>query len=197
MTGSQAGSFAVLIGGLIAVAAVAVVGLPCLARMRFRDRLEAIRDDGVDAIIAGRLRQEEPVADFLAAIEVGGDYARWVTFARNVAILTALADLGFEDPRDLYPPPSYCELDGGERKIMHSLEERATSAFRSYLIWGSPLGWALAPIAVLTVKARPHGKVAKAEHALPAAARKTILAGSGDSPKATSWTAGSPHGVLR
>jgi hypothetical protein len=193
MTSAQAQSFATLITALAVVLTIVLAWAPKLARLLFRHRLDAIRDEGVDAILDGRLRQEPPVDAFLQAVDQGRKYARWLTLARNVAILSAPADLGVDDPIVMHSPNSSWELDGHERKIMHGLEQRIADAFRSYLIWGSPLGWALAPIALIASRTRPGGELAKAEDALPALARETMRAHASSYPKIAQWAAGSRH----
>jgi hypothetical protein len=192
MTSSQAASFATIIVALATILALVLTGAPCLARMWFRHRLEAIRDDGVDAILNGQLRQEFPVSDFLHALELGGKGARWLTIARSVAVVAALADCDVDDPRNMVKGRSHCDLEPGERKVIHGLEERAAAAWRSYLIWGSPLGWALAPLASVAARYRPHGKVARTEDALPAAAREAMCAEYGSHGTASRWP-GSLH----
>jgi len=193
VTGAQIESFVTLIAASAVVIILVFVGVPRLARLLFRHRMESIRDDGVNEILDGRLRREPPVDMFLETVDHAAEHARWVTFARSAAILLALKDLGVEDPSEVARAPSYCELESGERKIMHDLEERTYAAFRSYMIWGSPLGWAIAPVALIASRLHPESKLAKTEDALPALARDAMSGDQGSHPKTARWAAGSGH----
>lgn len=101
MTSAQAQWFWALIVACAFVFALVLAGCPGLARLLFRHRLEGIRDDGVDAVLDGRLRRDDPVRTFLNVLELIAAHARWVTPARGVAMVSGLRDLGVDDPADL------------------------------------------------------------------------------------------------
>jgi hypothetical protein len=186
MARTQVESFATVITALAVVIVLILTGVPLLARLLFRRRLEAIRDDGVDALLDGHLRQEPPVENFLSAVDRAGRYARWMTLARSAAILRAFVDLGC-DPDEMLAPETYSELTEPERAIVAGLEGRVETAFRSYLIWGSPLGWAIAPLVLIASRVRPDGKLAKTEDALPVLARETMCPDQVRHPTVALW----------
>jgi hypothetical protein len=196
MSSLQIESFATLIAALVVVVILVLVGGPALARLLFRSRLETVHDAAVDAVLDGRLRPERPVTVFTRAIEQAAGHPRWITLARTGAVLRALKDLGVEDPAELVPRTSYNELEPAERRIMHLLEERTFAAFRSYLIWGSPLGWAVTPL-MLVINLHPGRKFTKTDPSVPAMAREAMCGDSGTYPKAARWASGSRSYVGR
>jgi hypothetical protein len=180
-------------GTLIAVSAVLVVivlvGGPALARLLFRSRLEVVHDIAVDAILDGDLQPEHPVKTFIEAVDHAAEHPRWLTLARGVAMLRALEDLGIEDPTKLAPQLSYRGLQPSERELMHELEQRTYAAFRSYMIWGSPLGWAVAPF-IFLVKFHPGKRFTKTDKTVPAVAREVMSVDSDDYRRAARWICG-------
>jgi hypothetical protein len=193
VTSAQAESFWALIAASVVMLALVLTGCPGLARLQFRRRLESIRGDGVNAVLDGRLSREEPVPTFLRSLDLIAVHARWITLARGVALASGLRDLGVGDPDDLAPAPGYCHLPAGERQIMHDLETRVETAFRSYLIWGSPAGWATAPLVILASRIRPGGKIARTENALPVVAREAVRGNAASHAKTTRWALRSQH----
>jgi hypothetical protein len=190
VTSTQIESFVTLVVASGVVIVLVLVGGPALARLLFRFRLEAVHDAAVDAVLERRLRPERPVTIFTEDVDRAAEHPHWVTLARGGAMLRALKDLGVEDPTKLIPQLSYSELEPSERKIMHELEQRTFSAFRSYLIWGSPLGWALAPL-VFLIHFHPGRKFTKTDQAVPAVARGAMCGDTGVYRKATRWASGS------
>jgi hypothetical protein len=185
--------FWVLIATCTTIVALVLTGCPRLARLLFRHRLECIRDDGVDAVLDGRLRQSEPVRTFLRAMDLIATHARWVTLARGVALVSGLRDLG-ANPGAQAAACDCRGLPAGERQIMAELEARVEAAFRSYLIWGSPAGWVITPLVTLAGRVRPGGKIAKTEDALPVIAREAVRADPANYPKTARWVLRSQHG---
>lgn len=165
MTGAQLSSFAVLIAASAVVIVALMLGVPVVARVLFRDRMEAVRDDCVDALIEGRLQRDDSVRLFIESADQTAKSARLLTLPRAFAMSMAYTKLGVSKAPD---KKSYCELSPGERKLMHDLEGRRRTAILSYAIWGSPAGWALAPF--LRMAARKEGQtgqIAKSRDALP------------------------------
>lgn len=187
MTSAQAEWFWALIVACAVVFALVLVGCPRLARLLFQHRLEGIRDDGVDAVLDGRLRRDDPVRTFLKVLELIAAHARWVTLAKGVALVSGLRDLGVDDPADLVSASGYGGLPAGEQQIMNELEARFETAFRSYMIWGSPAGWALAPMVILASWVHPGGKIARTEYALPVVAREAVRSDPASYPKTALW----------
>lgn len=190
MTSTQIESFATLIAASGVVIILVLVGGPALARLLFSSRLEAIHDAAVDAVLDGQLQPEHPVTIFTEAVDHAAEHPRWLTLARSGAILRALKDLGVDDPTELVSQLSYSELEPHERKIMFALEQRTFAAFRSYLIWGSPLGWVVAPLMFL-IHFHPGKKFTKTDRAVPAVAREAMCGDSGAYRKAARWASGS------
>jgi len=189
VTSTQIESFVTLIATSGAVIILVLVGGPTLARLLFRSRLEAVHDAAADAVFDGRLRPERPVKTFMAAVEHGAEHARWMTLARSGAILRALKDLGVDDPAELFPPLSYGELEPDERRIMHGLEQSTYAAFRSYMIWGSPLGWVLGPL-MLVIHIHPGRRFTRTDQAVPVVAREAMCGGGGAYREASQWAGG-------
>ena len=187
MTSGQEESFWALIITVCVLLALVLVGGPSLARLLFRSKLEGIRDDGVDAVLDGRLRQEAPISAFLGVVDDMARHARWVTLARGVALVNGLRDLGVDDPGEIASKPRYDDLPCGERTIVRDLEIRVQAALRSYLIWGSPAGWAIAPLVVLASHIRPGGKFARTEESLPVVAHEALHGDPAREWKTTRW----------
>jgi hypothetical protein len=145
-----------LTGTSALVFALVILGGPRLARLLFRQRLEAVRDDCMDEILNGRLRRDPAVDKFLTATARGAERAQWRTLPHLLALYVACVQLKVRRPAQ---QPTYTGLQPGEREIMKDLDARVERAYRSYLRWGSPLGWAQA-LLVLTVRLRhPRAKV--------------------------------------
>lgn len=145
MTGSDIGSFVSLIAACVIVLTLIVTGIPYLARVLFRHRVEVLRDECVDAIFDGKLRPEASVKSFIRSTENIGPRARRLTLLR--ALVTYVALVRLQTPRSvLPPPPSYPDLGPDEQLIMGALDKRYQDAFRSYLSWGSATAWIVAPL---------------------------------------------------
>jgi hypothetical protein len=195
VTSAQAHTFWALITASVVMLALVLAGGPRLARLQFRHKMETIRGDGVNAVLDGRLSQEEPVRTFLESLDLIAAHARWMTLARGVALVNGLRDLGVDDPDDVAPAPEHCDLPAGERRIMDELQARVETAFRSYLIWGSPAGWAAAPLVILASRVHPAGKIARTENALPVVAREAVRGKTAGHPSKTArWALRSQHG---
>jgi hypothetical protein len=186
MTGTQILTFATLAVACCVVVALVLIGVPRLARLLFRQRLESIRDDCMDAIFDGRLRRAVPVDEFLTAVESTRKRAQWITLPRAIAAYNAYHDLDF-NMVDLATEPSYAGLRPGEERVMRSLEARAESAFKAYLQWGSPAGWILAPLMLIRSRLHPSSKPGMTEDALNLA-RGAVLSPRGDYPVAALFT---------
>jgi hypothetical protein len=189
VTSTQVESFGTLIATAGVLVAIVLVGGPSLARLLFRSRLEAVHDAAVDAILDGRLQPQRPVKAFVRAVDHAAEHARWMTLARAAAMVRALRDLGIGDPTQLVPALSYCELEPPERKLMHEFEERTYAAVRSYMIWGSPLGWVLAPF-VFFGRFHPGKKFTKTDTTVPVVAREAMCADSGSYRRTERWVSG-------
>jgi hypothetical protein len=181
VTHGQIGSFVALLAACVLLILLVILGVPSIARLQFRYRLESIRDDGVDAIIGGEIRQGPAVTRFLAAVGRASRYPGWMSIARNYAVWRALRDVGV-DPRQVAARPGYSDLRVSEQRLMDGLEARLRAAIRSYLIWGSPLGWACG-LALLVLGRQPGSKLARTDRALPELARKSVSSDQGGSPK--------------
>jgi hypothetical protein len=95
----------------------------------------------------------------------------------------------------LRPAENYRELEPEERKLMHDFERRRQAALWSYLIWGSPLGWVIAPLLVAIDRLiNPAGSLAKAGGALPWLTDQAVLGAEQGSNAATvDWVRGTRH----
>jgi hypothetical protein len=143
--------------------ALVLAGIPALVRLLFRYRLESIRDDTVDAILDGRLQPGIPVTTFVHTIDHAMDHARLLTFARGRAVIRALRDFGITGPSEFVNSPSFCELDQDERKIMHALQDRTNRVVRSYILYGTPMAWLLAPTGMIARLVQSRGKLGRRE----------------------------------
>jgi hypothetical protein len=189
VTSTQVESFGTLIAAAGVLVGIVLVGGPSLARLLFRSRLEAVHDAAVDAILDGRLQPERSVKAVVQAVDHAAEHARWMTLARNAAMLRALNDLGIDRPTELFPALSYSGLQPSERKLMHDLEERTYAAVRSYMIWGSPLGWVLAPF-ILLMNFQPGKIFTKTNTGAPAVAREAMCVDSDTYRRAARWVSG-------
>jgi hypothetical protein len=183
---TQLESFVTLTATSALVIILVILGGPRLARLLFRQRVESIRDDCMDAILDGRLQRGPLVDRFLAAIEHGAERARWRTLPRIVALYIACVNLGVgrAGPAER---PSYAELRPDERDMMHSLETRVEAAYQSYLVWGSPAGWAFGPLVLIAHHIRPRGKLATTDGTLPALAREAMCTDTDSRQTAEGW----------
>jgi len=175
----------------LAVVIFALMGVPYLALLAFRIRLAQIRDDTVDAILDKRLRRTAGVNGFLesltrAAAQVGSgglsnDYLVALGYQRRYNS-TPVLQLFRTDVADLNP---------AEREMMRELETRARRAYQSLLIAASPVGWLIAPAALLS---RRFGPVKQPAHANAArgrkAARKALTSTAGLAVERRSPTSG-------
>jgi hypothetical protein len=114
------------------------------------------------------------VSAFLAALERVAKRANWATIARNGAIVRALYDLEVEHPRDEFLAFDFRCLDSAERKIMSDLEWRVIDAHRSYMIWGSPLGWIFSMIVLVATRYEPESSLGKTQRTMPDLTRETM-----------------------
>lgn len=145
MTGAQAGVFAVWVMTSIVLSFLVFMVLPALARTTFRARLDMARDDCMDAVLAGKLAMSRPVEEFLRSLDVLNRVARQLTFLRVALIVTTLHRLNADVTA--YQGVSFAELEASERRIMHDLAKKVNVALTRYLMWGSPIGWVIAPLA--------------------------------------------------
>lgn len=173
MTSTQTASLAALAVALFLLFMLVIVGIPRLARLLFRYRLEVLRDECMDAILDDRLREVGPVRRFLRAVEASAAVPHLLTMPRLLAITQALMDAGV-DLRALAPPPGYADLRPDERGIMDQLDARLSDAYRSYLDWGSPAVWVRRPCLWLVGWIRPASNIVRARAVLPAVARETL-----------------------
>jgi hypothetical protein len=195
VTSTELGVFATLIATSAVVIVLILTGVPRLARLLFRQRLETIRDDLVDAVLDGRLPREASLQSFIKSLDQVGDQARLLTLPRAIAMYLALVKLRVPNAT-LGPVDSFGSLESDERRLMHEFEKRRQSALWSYLTWGSPLGWAMAPLLVaITRHIHPVGKLADAEEALPRLTDEAVLYGGDEtsSPGAVGWIRGARH----
>jgi hypothetical protein len=173
VTSAQTATFLTLLAALALLFLLVTAGVPRVARLLFRCRLEIIRDDCMDAILDDQLREAPSVGYFLRVIETGAAIPRLLTLPRIFALSRALVD-GSIDIEDVAPPPSYADLGPDERGIMHRLDARMCDAYASYLNWGSPVSWILRPFVLLVGRIYPGSDIVKAEDALPAVVRETL-----------------------
>jgi hypothetical protein len=169
MTGTQAATFAVLFGTLVTLCLLVILGVPGVARLMLRHRLEVIRDDCVDAVLRNELRTLPSVQQFITATEASAMRPRSLSFPRVFAVYQAMVSLGIDVREAAPPPPQYAELGQDERVVMQRLEDRVCDAYRSYLKWGSPMGLLLRLLVSLL---DPTSDKVPAEDALPAVARE-------------------------
>jgi hypothetical protein len=173
VTSTQMVTFLTLVATIVVTILLVVVGVSRLARLLFSQRLETIRDDCVDAILGGDLREVPSVKRFLEATEVGAAQPEILALPRVLAVYRAMVGLGI-DMGKVSPPPSYDELEPSERAIMRRLNERLCRAHMSFLTWGSPIGWVRAPVRWFVTRVLPSSVLAEAIGALPAVARETL-----------------------
>ena len=167
MTGADVGSFVSMIAASVLVMALIVIGIPALARVLFRYRVEALRDECVDAIFDGKLRPEPTVESFIRSTEQIGPRARRLTLLRAVTAYIALVQL--QTPRSVLPAQTtYSDLEPDEARILSDLERRYNDAFWSYLSWGSATAWVIAPLLkVIFRRVDPKADVVTRKEVLP------------------------------
>ena len=173
MTGAQTASFVVLTTAVVLVYLLVVIGVPRLARLLFRHRLDVIRDECVDAILDGRLHEATSVRRFLRTIDTAMAISRELTLPRIFALAQALVDVGI-DLSQVIPRGWYADLEADEQKIMVQLDKRLCHAYGTYLDWGSPVSWVRRPFVLLIEQLRPAGDTAKARKAVAVVARETL-----------------------
>jgi hypothetical protein len=91
--------------------------------------------------------------------------------------------LEVEHPRDEVLAFDFRCLDSAERKIMSDLEWRVIDAHRSYMIWGSPLGWIFSMIVLVATRYGPESKLGKTQRTMPDVTRETMCADRGAYPE--------------
>lgn len=174
MTSTQTASFVILITALVLILLLLIIGVPRLARLLFRHRLEIIRDECIDAILDDHLREAPSVRHFLRTVETATQISHYLTLSRLFALAWAMIDSGVDTKTAVTPPASYDDLHRAEREIMRQLDSRLCRAYASYLNWGSPASWPRRPFVALAGLIRPAGHIAMARKALPAVARETL-----------------------
>lgn len=147
MSRSQAGVFVVWVVTVVVLGALVFSVIPALARTIFRARLDSIRDQCMDHVLAGRLSTSPPVEEFLASLAVQNRVARQITLLRVTLIVRELRRINTDLTH--YHGVSFASLEPSERKILHDLARRVNWAMVRYLVWGSPIGWLTAPLVVL------------------------------------------------
>jgi hypothetical protein len=173
LTSAQTVTLGALTGSLLILFMLAVIGVPRLARLIFLHRLEVIRDDCIDAILEDRLKEAASVSRFLQVAETGANVPHFLTLPRLFALSRAMVDAGI-DVDKVAPPPSYSDLQPGERQLMRELDERMCAAYKAYLNWGSPASWILRPARFLVSHIHPSSAFVKAEGAVAAVARERL-----------------------
>jgi hypothetical protein len=118
----QAEVVVLLLAGLAPAAGTGAAGMAWLARLRFRRRIEVIRQDGVLAVIDGIIPPVPAVTGYLAALGVLAARARWP----GIALATA------------QPGPAPGGLTPGQQQVMDDLSRRVRAAARSCLAWAGP-----------------------------------------------------------
>lgn len=143
----QVGVFAVWVAAVVVNTTLVFAVAPALARTIFRSRLDEIRDEIMDAVLAGGLTMAEPVEEFLQGLKVQNRIARRLTLLRVAAIVLELRRIGVDFGRS--SAASFAQLEPHERKLLHAFAKRVNHALSAYLMWGSPLGWVAAPLVYL------------------------------------------------
>jgi hypothetical protein len=175
LTSAQIAVIGAMVSALALVSLFAVTGIPRIARLVFVHRLEVIRDDCVDAILAGQVSESPSVARFLKVAETGAEQPRLLTMPWLFAVSRAMIDLGVVIP-DTSSVPGYDDLPPAAGERMKQLHRRLCAAYRSYLAWGSPAGWILHTIGLIARLLHPGSTLARTDYAVPAAAWKTAAA---------------------
>lgn len=147
MASGQVGVFAVWVAAVVVNTTLVFGVAPALARTIFRSRLDEIRDEIMDAVLAGDLTMAEPVEEFLQGLKVQNQIARRLTLMRVAAIVLELRRIGVDFSRS--SAVSFAQLEPHERKLLHAFAERGNHSLSAYLMWGSPLGWVVAPLVYL------------------------------------------------
>jgi hypothetical protein len=148
VAGEQLASFVTIIGAAAGVFTLIVHGVTRQALRAFRYRLEAIRDECVDAIIEKRLRRSPPVEALLNDLALSSACAKEITLARVLAIRRAVEELGIDlDAASEQTPAGHEDLSPDERGLVNKYTHDLFCAWSTYLKWGSPLGWILTPVA--------------------------------------------------
>jgi hypothetical protein len=152
---------------------LALTGVPYLALLLFRTRLARVRDDTVDAILDRRLRRTVGVNAFLDSLTRAASEVSSAGLAAN-----CLAVLGYRR-RSISPQlfrDDIADLNPAERELMRELATRARQAYQAQLIAASPVGWLIAPVAILAHRFAPAREPAHARHRA-AAGKPTALNG--------------------
>jgi hypothetical protein len=188
VTSAELGAFASLIAASGLVIFLILVGVPAVARLLFRYRLETVRDDCVDAVLDGQLPSDPSVKAFVGSVDRLATRARDLTLPRAVAMYITF--LRFGVPENALPEPAcYRELEPAQHKLMDEFERRRGAALWSYLTWGSLMGWVLAPALVaIAHRVSPVGRFVKPADALPKLTRDAVLCSDqSSSPLAVEW----------
>jgi hypothetical protein len=173
MTGMQVATLAVVFATLVALCLLVILGVPGVARLIFRHRLEVIRDECMDATLRNELRTLPSVQQFITTTEASAARPQSLSLPRVFAAYQAMVSLGI-DVRKVAPPPRYTELAQHERAVMEELENRVCDAYSSYLTWGSPMSWLLRLVVSFLSAVHPGSDTVPAEDALPAVAREAL-----------------------
>lgn len=131
---------AITIGGIVASA---VWLLPALGRVRFEAKISAIRDEVFDAMIRGKLPDDECVTDFIRRADSLQQNSRHVSLS---FMLSARASLRRFGRLPEFEQPTFAELDPEAHRYMHEREAEVVDAVRIRLVRGS---LALLPLMVL------------------------------------------------
>lgn len=177
MTNAQSAAFTALAVAIITLFFLVIMGVPWIARLLFRKRMEVIRDDLVDAILTDKLREARSVQRFLKAAEAGAEQHRRLTLARIYAVAKASVGSGI-DIEATARRPRYSDLEPAERQLMQEFNSRLCQAYVSYLTWGSPSALVLKPLLALIARVHRGSEAVKAKNALPAVARESLRAGT-------------------
>jgi hypothetical protein len=162
VTSAQAVAFASMLVAASAIFLLLFIGVPRLARLILVYRVEIIRDDCMDAILADRLPETPSVSRFLGLTDTLATLPYLFTLPRLLTMSRAMIT-AHAGPA---PWPGYDDLSPGEQSVMIQLEHRFYSAYTSYLNWGSPASWVLRPVGLIIRRIRPSGAFATAEHAV-------------------------------
>ena len=128
MTGGQALALAVLAAGLAPAAGLGLAGIGWLARLWFRYQIEAVRYDGVLAVIDGDLPPAPAVTGWLAALGTLAARARWRDVAPGPGLAAGVP----------VPPPA--GLAPAQQAVIDALALRVRAAAGLYRARGRPGG---------------------------------------------------------
>jgi hypothetical protein len=136
MTGPQLAMFATLVATVAAVWVTLFYLPPLLARAKFEYRVTVLRDECVDALLAGHLRRTPAVESFLSSASAMAAHPEFFTLTRALAVHLATKELRLEEVER----PTYASLAPDERKLLHRLDDELYQALGQRLIRGSSFG---------------------------------------------------------